>query len=243
METVKRCTKCGVHKSLSEFRKDSRNKSGIGAWCKKCSHTAHKEWCAKNKEKVTATQEKCRKNQTKKTRPMTVREWQEANIGRVKATQKKWKLNNLEKIRETNKKWREANIEKVREHGRISNVKRRAIPKGRINNNISTQIRTSLKKGAKANRHWEELVDFTVDQLKKHLEKRFAPEMTWDNYGSYWHIDHKIPVAVLNFDRPEDIDFRLCWSLKNLQPLEAKENIRKGARLEKHFQPALLLAI
>jgi len=67
--------------------------------------------------------------------------------------------------------------------------------------------------------------------------------MTWENYGTYWHIDHKIPIAVFNYEKPEDIDFRLCWSLKNLQPLEKIENIKKKDKLEKPFQPSLKIAV
>ena len=115
------------------------------------------------------------------------------------------------------------------------------MPKGKLSSNISRAIRFSIKKNSKANRHWEMLVDFTIDQLKKHLEKRFKPGMTWENYGSVWEIDHKIPIAVFNFEKPEDIDFRLCWSLKNLQPLDASENVRKKDKIIKPFQPSLLM--
>ena len=108
--------------------------------------------------------------------------------------------------------------------------------------NISRAMHHSIKK-SKAGRHWETLVNFTIDQLKMHLEKLFTSDMSWENYGSYWHIDHKTPMAVFNFNKPEDIDFRLCWSLKNLQPLAAKENIKKGTKLEKPFQPSLLLQV
>lgn len=48
-------------------------------------------------------------------------------------------------------------------------------------------------------------------------------------YG--WHIDHKLPVASFNFDSPEHLDFKKCWALENLQPLWAKENISKGAKV------------
>jgi hypothetical protein len=73
--------------------------------------------------------------------------------------------------------------------------------------------------------------------------KLFKPGMTWENYGTYWHIDHKVPVVVHNFNRPEDIDFRLCWALRNLQPLEALENMKKQDKLDKPFQPSLRLAV
>jgi 5-methylcytosine-specific restriction endonuclease McrA len=65
--------------------------------------------------------------------------------------------------------------------------------------------------------------------------------MNWENYGSYWHIDHKIPISVFNFEKPEDYDFKRCWNLKNLQPLEKFKNMSKGNRLDKHFQPSLAI--
>ncbi|MFA5256285.1 MAG: hypothetical protein WC419_06305 [Candidatus Omnitrophota bacterium] len=114
-------------------------------------------------------------------------------------------------------------------------------PKGKLSNSIRSRIWGSIKKNTKAGRRWESLVGYTVEQLQKHIEKQFKPGMAWGNYGSYWHIDHKVPIAVFNYERPEDIDFRLCWSLKNLQPLEATKNITKGAKIEGSFQPSLLL--
>jgi hypothetical protein len=80
-------------------------------------------------------------------------------------------------------------------------------------------------------------------QIKVHLEKRFKQGMTWENYGTVWSIDHKTPVSVFNFGRPEDIDFHICWSLKNLQPLGCAENSQKRAKIDKPFQPSLTIAV
>jgi 5-methylcytosine-specific restriction endonuclease McrA len=62
--------------------------------------------------------------------------------------------------------------------------------------------------------------------------------MSWDNCNE-WHIDHIIPKAAFNYEKPEDIDFKKCWALKNLQPLWAKENHEKKDKLLKPFQPSL----
>ena len=56
--------------------------------------------------------------------------------------------------------------------------------------------------------------------------------MNWENYGSYWHIDHIKPKSLFIFESLEDEEFKQCWSLNNLRPLEAKENIRKGNRFK-----------
>jgi len=54
--------------------------------------------------------------------------------------------------------------------------------------------------------------------------------MNWNNYGSYWHVDHIKPVALFNFNAPDDKEFKECWSLENLRPLEKIENIKKGKK-------------
>jgi len=119
------------------------------------------------------------------------------------------------------------------------NVKKlRESPKLRLYNRISCAIRRTIKD--KKRRKWEKLVGYTIEELRVHLESQFQDGMTWGNYGE-WHIDHEVPLAVFNFDSPEQIDFKRCWAMENLQPMWAKENLSKGARIEKHFQPMLKL--
>lgn len=136
---------------------------------------------------------------------------------------------------------RQVHTEKERAKGRRAANIRKSTPKGKLNACISTAICNSLQRGTKARQHWETLVGYTIDDLKKHLEKQFDSNMNWENYGSYWHIDHKIPMSIFNFETPADIDFIRCWSLKNLQPLEAKKNISKRNNIKQSFQPSLLI--
>lgn len=161
--------------------------------------------------------------------------WRNKNPERYRKLMREWQANHPEMRRERLRQWRIDNPEKAKACGRKSAAKRRENPKYRLSNSISTGILQSIKKGSKINRHWEELVSFTAAQLRAHLEKLFQPGMTWENYGTVWEIDHKTPIAGFNFDRPSDIDFRLCWSLKNLQPLGITENRIKGDKLEKPF--------
>ena len=109
----------------------------------------------------------------------------------------------------------------------------------RINNNIRNAIWRFLKKN-KNGKHWETLVGYNLNKLKKHLVKTMPEGYTWQDYmEGKLHIDHIIPASVFNFDCPEHIDFKRCWALSNLQLLPAKENIRKKNKLSKSFQPAL----
>lgn len=107
-------------------------------------------------------------------------------------------------------------------------------PVFKFSRRISSVIRRSMN-GAKAGHGWEQLVGYTVLELRSHLERQFDQQMSWGNYGTYWHIDHIKPVSAfqLSPDRGADeivAQAKLCWTLSNLQPLPAIENLRKGAR-------------
>lgn len=104
-------------------------------------------------------------------------------------------------------------------------------PKNRINSNMGFLVRFALK-GRKAGRRWVSLVDYTIDDLMKHLEKQFDDKMTWDNYCSYWEVDHIKPRSLFKFTTEEDKKFKECWSLNNLQPLEKEENRKKSNKYE-----------
>jgi len=95
--------------------------------------------------------------------------------------------------------------------------------------------------GSKAGYSWEVAIGYTADDLVKHLENLFLPGMTWNNYGTAWHVDHIIPVRAFNFNSVHDEDFKRCYALSNLRPLWAMENIKKGGKLKKPFQPSLSL--
>lgn len=69
--------------------------------------------------------------------------------------------------------------------------------------------------------------------LRSHLETAFKKghskygTMTWENYGSVWHVDHIRPCASFDLSNPEQQ--KECFHYSNLQPLFATENLQKGA--------------
>ena len=197
---VKRCSKCGMLKKLSEF--SANNQQGRPqkrSDCKKCAGKTIKKWRINNPE---------------------------------------WRMHNPERER-VRTLYYQAHKDKMRDSAIRSTKKIRSTPKGKLSHAVSSRIRRSLQ-GNKRGHGWETLVGYNVDELKKHLEKQFTAGMTWDNYGK-WHIDHIIPVSAFNFNKPEDIDFKRCWSLKNIRPLWALENLKKHHKLSKPFQPCLTI--
>ena len=222
--TKRRCSKCKEFKPLSEFHK-GKGPLGLRTECKTCHKKDVHDWAERNREKKRATGRKYRTE----------------HLEQENTRAKTWAAAHPERKREIAQRWNANHPEYVREHSKIQSRRQRATPKGQVRNNITRGIHRSLTKGVKASRSWESIVGYTLDQLMGHLEEQFTPEMTWENYGSYWHVDHKIPISVFNFTCPEDIDFQRCWSLSNLQPLEKITNIKKGNKLDGPFQPSLLI--
>jgi len=196
----------------------------------------HKKYYYENQDKIKEYRER-----TKAERAVKNKIYREANKERADICRKAWAKKNFEKKREYLNRWRKANPEKNKASMDRANKKRRDNVKYRVSSNVSRRIRTSLfDNGTKNNIHWENILDFSIDQLRKYLENQFDENMTWGNYGSYWVIDHIVPIAAHNFEKPEDEDFKKCWALSNLQPLESIKNKTKSAKLEKPFQQSLI---
>ena len=76
-----------------------------------------------------------------------------------------------------------------------------------------------------------DILGYSVDDLKNHLESKFQPGMTWENYGK-WEIDHVTPDSWFVYNSTEDEGFKNSWALENLQPLWKSDNASKGNRYE-----------
>lgn len=149
-----------------------------------------------------------------------LREWRIKNPN----YQQEWRRKNPE----YSKKWREENPEY---HRQYQKERRKNNPEVHLNGRMSSAIYGALR-GNKAGRRWETLVGYTVGDLISHLEAQFDENMFWHNYGTYWHIDYIKPRSSFSFEVAEDQEFRECWALKNLQPMEAIANIKKGNKYE-----------
>jgi hypothetical protein len=55
--------------------------------------------------------------------------------------------------------------------------------------------------------------------------------MTWENYGrDGWHVDHAVPDSWFEYSSVNDEGFIKSWSLSNLKPMWAKDNLSKSNR-------------
>lgn len=134
----------------------------------------------------------------------------------------------LEKQATRKSGWSDARRASDREVQRVGANKRyKTDPMVRIKAATSVALRRVLL-GEKAGRRTFDLLGYTTDDLRQHLEKRFAPGMSWDNYGE-WHIDHERPVASFSFDVDPLATIKECWALENLKPMWGPDNKRKSS--------------
>jgi len=235
----KLCKRCNLIKSITEYWRNKTMKDGLSFYCKKCQASAVSKWVRANPQRAHQIKRRWKKRNPEKVKEASRKRYK-ANPLVYKEKNKRWREKNPDKKRESTQNWEKANPEKRRAYARKVMAKKRSTPKGKLSSNISLAICRSLH-NKKEGKHWENLTGYAIDKLIKHLERLFEPGMTWDNYGKDgWHVDHKIPISAFNFEKPEDEDFKRCWSLKNLQPMWARYNCSKQNKLNKPFQPSLI---
>lgn len=139
------------------------------------------------------------------------------------------KLNKTKKNRSSFIVRRKATSKEISKQNEYIKNKYKTNPNYRLRHCFSSLLRHHLKQTKNKN-HTFEILGYSLKELKKHLEENFDNYMNWDNYGTYWHIDHIKPASL--FNQLNEQEFKECWSLSNLQPLEAKLNMSKGNSYE-----------
>lgn len=212
----KHCSKCNKLLSLNLFRKSKVLFCGYGGYCRECQTFSEREWYGKNAEKVKEKSRQYRLDNIEKIRTQERKiYWENREKNLLKCSKYYQKNKNKEKYKKYRREYQQQRLRKD--------------PQFYLNHRMGNVICKTLK-GNKNGYRWETLVGYTSKDLMAHLENQFTPEMSWQNHGSYWHIDHIVPQSWFNYKAPEDKEFRICWDLDNLQPLEAKENISKNSR-------------
>jgi hypothetical protein len=203
--TVKQCTKCRreLPATREYFHLHGPSSDGLKPSCKECRRSAvNQRYAAQSPAERAAYLQRAA-------------DWAARNRNRTIVYSQNWRRENPERRR----------VIKAEFHQR----KKATDTRYRLCHAISSAISKSLRGKQKAGRRWQDLVGYTADELRTHLESLFLPGMTWANHGE-WHIDHKRPIASFTITSADDAAFRDCWALSNLQPLWAEQNLRKWAK-------------
>lgn len=215
---LKTCTRCGIAKATTEFRR--RKLAGdLRPDCKTCADAASKRSKAKKIDEYKAKAAAYNSSRREKTAEYNAK-YRELNREAI-----------LRGKRERYRQNRAALIALMVERQRQNADKRREkyaeCPIYRLNCVVRSGISRGVRRGTKNCRKTFDILGYSVEEMKRHLERQFKKGMSWANYGE-WQIDHIVPLSSFQFSSPDDEEFRAAWALTNLRPLWAVENREKG---------------
>lgn len=116
-----------------------------------------------------------------------------------------------------------------------------------LDNQISGKVLRSMldnflrSAGTKKNTRSEQLLKYSVDDFKKHIEAQFEPWMTWENHGNganCWNVDHIVPVSC--FIKLGITDPSIVNALINLRPLRQSDNLNKSNSLPDNYSEIMM---
>lgn len=237
---LKRCPQCETLKEPVEFNKKKSTKDGLSVYCKVCKRENDRISYLKNKEKklerAKAYYEQNKATILEKIKTEQFKQKRRSNYSKNKEHyqqyKKDYRLKNKERVKELAKKYKR----KRRELG-----KDKEYIKKRYENNPVLKVIKNLRKGvhrvlqskgAHKIDSYTQSIGTDPETLKSHIEKQFEPGMTWDNYGLYWNIDHKIPLS-------NGYSIEKIYELNhytNLKPMKCSENFSKGTNPSECWQ-------
>lgn len=237
---MKKCCACNIEKPLTEFGSLKSTKDGHRYDCRDCKRERSAKDRLKNKKPK-------KKNYSYPFRTIICGDCGIIHTGHFshmtkfcseECSQKSINRSNI--ISKSKSGWVEKNIDQVRETKLKSYHKLKNLPKKkeyqkmysqilevRLRNALRARIKKTLKTTQKTT-STTELVGCSIEQLKKHIEKKFSEGMNWENWSQYgWHLDHIIPLSSAK--TKEEME-SLCH-YKNLQPLWWRDNLSKSDKI------------
>ena len=145
---------------------------------------------------------------------------------------KVWRSQNKDKVRAIELRTTQKRRNEIRIYMAKYQIQRKkADPLFKLMCSCRSRLYAAIKgKGWEKTQKTQDLLGCDWETLKFWIETQFQEGMTWGNHGK-WHIDHIIPRSSFEYSSPDDPEFKKCWSLSNLQPLWAVDNIRKNAKI------------
>lgn len=211
----KHCSRCKIEKTIEHFSKCKTSKDGYHPHCKDCKKLYrmqtqteyNKKYYQKNKDKILESN----------------KAYREAHQEEISEQRREYRKVHKEHIKEKYKEYLPVRKAKIKERRKEDNTFRLSeILRGKIHKMIDGKETSYMS-----------LIGCDIDTLKHWLEFQFDENMTWENLGSYWQIDHILPIS--KFDLNDTNQQRICFSWTNLQPLHKTENRQKSNRIELHY--------
>lgn len=200
------CKCCNIDCSIDDFAYSDKSKNSRRNICKKCTSLKNKEWREKNKSIL-------------------------------KSKRDKYYHENIDKIRERDNKRNEKRKDKKSEYEKNNREKinLRSRERYKIDNNYRMKkiLRSRFKKTMSGKKKYKSILTYleiSMEQFLHWIEYQFTDNMTWENQGSYWEIDHVMPCSYYNLNLKTDIE--KCFHWKNMRPLSKEENTKKSNKFD-----------
>lgn len=232
MQPEKLCPNCNEIQPPEGFSKNRSRPDGLSWMCRKCTAEYKRKYALR--EKTVPHEKKCHSCKVvkdaaefymsssskdglhhccKTCNSRISREYYSSDAGRERF--KKWY-----------KKYKESGA--YHKNVKRNDERRRNNPSFVISKRTRSRIAHALKHGF-VSKKWRDHLPFTFDDLVSHIERQFVRGMSWERlFAGEVHIDHVVPVSDFKITSIGCPEFRACWSLGNLRPVWAKDNLCKS---------------
>jgi hypothetical protein len=151
----------------------------------------------------------------------------EANKDKISLQRKQYRKANLDKISLREKQYRESNRERINKRERLRyltnfNYKVKQCMRSRIRKLLKTKSLSTLS-----------YVGCKSYKFKLFLGYQFTDGYNYENYGTFWQIDHVIPCSFFDFSKEENI--KKCFNWTNCQPLVNRDNNSKNDQIDQNL--------
>jgi hypothetical protein len=212
---INKCTICNKEKKLSDFSIHKGTSSGFYSWCLVCSRKKDNNRKKIRKDYIEIDIKNCNQCNTIKTVLK--------NFSKKIGTRDGY--SNI--CKDCDKKYRKSVAKELyqkKKHKLVTNIQYK------LSENIRARLRILLGNIKIKKPKTEKLIDCNLDDFTKHLNKLFYKDISFDNYGTTWHLDHIIPCDWFNLTEIDQL--KACTHYTNLQPLLINDNSVKSNRLD-----------
>lgn len=227
---IKVCSICHIEKSLDMFYKSKNQSLGVKCECKECNKLKSQTPEFLEKRRAYRAQPEVRERENK--------QWRD-NYQKPEVAQKYQEYRDKPETKERLENWRNLPEVKVKLKEKYEKTKPERNAKIRKKYNTDEKYRLIQILRSKIHKilngistSYENILGCDLEFIRLWLEIRFDDNMTWDNLGYCWEIDHILPISKFNFDNENDKN--ICFHWTNLQPLTKEENRNKRAQIQLH---------
>ena len=208
MNITKACPECETEKSLNEFYKDKRSKSGYHSSCKTCCNIKAKE--LRQKYAMLEIREKDKK--------VCSRCKNEKNI-----------LDYPKNLYRRDGTTAECKACKYKYNHAYTEARKQYDPEFKLLKSMRNRLSAALRAKSKS-KTTRQLIGIDFETFTKWIEFQLEEGMAMKNYGAVWHHDHVIPLSSFNLLDEDELIKVMNW--KNIRPMTPIKNMQKSNKVD-----------